>query len=47
MLYTRHKRNRLPEPPKEKLLALITELEKVTTVVKKQNLSRLFKLRRI
>jgi hypothetical protein len=33
--------NGLPEPPKEKLLALITELEKFTTVVKKKNLERL------
>ena len=35
------KRNRLPKPPKEKILALISELEKFTTVVKKKNLSRL------
>jgi DNA repair photolyase len=35
--------NGLPEPPKEKLLALIAELEKFTTVVKKKNLGRLLK----
>jgi hypothetical protein len=34
-------RNGLPEPPKEKLLELIAELEKFTTVVKKKNLGRL------
>ena len=38
-----HKRNRLPEPPKEKILALIEELEKFTTVVQKKNLLRLLK----
>lgn len=37
------KRNRLPEPPKEKILALIAELEKFTTVVQKKNLARLLK----
>jgi hypothetical protein len=36
-------RNGLPEPPKEKLLKLIAELEKFTTVVKKKNLGRLLK----
>ena len=38
-----HKRNRLPEPPKNKILALIDELEKFTTVVQKKNLARLLK----
>ena len=33
--------NNLPEPPKEKLLQLITELEKFTKVVQKKNLKRL------
>jgi protein gp37 len=33
--------NHLPEPPKEKLLELIAELEKFTKVVKKKNLNRL------
>ena len=37
------KRNKLPEPPKEKILALIDELEKFTTVVQKKNLHRLLK----
>ena len=37
------KRNKLPEPPKEKILELITELEKFTTVVQKKNLARLLK----
>ena len=37
------KRNKLPEPPKEKILELITELEKFTTVVQKKNLRRLLK----
>jgi hypothetical protein len=36
-------RNKLPEPPKEKILELITELEKFTTVVQKKNLHRLLK----
>ena len=38
-----HKRNKLPEPPKEKILALIEELEKFTSVVQKKNLRRLLK----
>ena len=38
-----HKRNRLPEPPKEKILELIDELEQFTTVVQKKNLTRLLK----
>ena len=33
--------NHLPEPPKEKVLELIAELEKFTKVVKKKNLRRL------
>ena len=33
--------NGLPEPPKEKVLALIAELEKFTTVYQKDNLRRL------
>ena len=37
------KRNRLPEPPKEKILELIAELETFTKVVKKKNLKRLLK----
>lgn len=37
------KRNKLPEPPKEKILELIAELEKFTTVVQKKNLRRLLK----
>ena len=37
------KRNKLPEPPKEKILELIAELEKFTTVVQKKNLTRLLK----
>ena len=36
-------RNKLPEPPKEKILELIAELEKFTTVVQKKNLRRLLK----
>lgn len=35
--------NNLPEPPKEKILELITELEKFTTVKLKKNLNRLLK----
>jgi len=35
--------NNLPEPPKEKILELITELEKFTTVYQKSNLKRLLK----
>jgi len=38
-----HKRNMLPEPPKEKILELIGELEQFTTVVQKKNLVRLLK----
>ena len=37
------KRNKLPEPPKEKILELIAELEEFTTVVQKKNLTRLLK----
>jgi DNA repair photolyase len=37
------KKNRLPEPPKEKVLRLISELEKFTKVVQKENLGRLLK----
>ena len=37
------KRNNLPEPPKEKILELIAELETFTKVVKKKNLKRLLK----
>ena len=37
------KRNKLPEPSKEKILELIAELEKFTTVVQKKNLARLLK----
>ena len=37
------KRNRLPEPPKEKILELIAELETFTKVVQKKNLKRLLK----
>lgn len=33
--------NNLPEPPKEKILELIAELEKFTTVKKKKNLNRI------
>ena len=33
--------NRLPEPPKEKVLELIAELEKFTAVIKKKNIGRL------
>jgi hypothetical protein len=33
--------NNLPEPPKEKVLELITELVKFTKVVQKKNLGRL------
>jgi hypothetical protein len=36
-------RNGLPEPSKEQVLELISELEKFTIVVKKKNLSRLLK----
>jgi DNA repair photolyase len=35
--------NGLPEPPKEKVLELIAELEKFTRVVQKKNLGRLMK----
>jgi len=35
--------NNLPEPPKEKILELISKLEKFTKVVKKKNLDRLLK----
>ena len=35
--------NNLPEPPKEKILELITELEKFTIVKQKKNLKRLLK----
>ena len=35
--------NNLPEPPKEKILELISELEKFTIVKKKKNLNRLLK----
>jgi DNA repair photolyase len=35
--------NHLPEPPKEKVLALIAELEKFTKVYQKDNLRRLIK----
>lgn len=34
--------NHLPEPPKEKIIELISELEKFTVVEKKKNLGRLF-----
>lgn len=34
-------RNNLPEPPKEKIIELISELEKFTKVVQKPNLKRL------
>ena len=37
------KRNNLPEPSKEKVLALIAELEKFTVVKQKSNLARLLK----
>ena len=36
-------RNKLPEPPKEKILELIAELETFTKVVQKKNLKRLLK----
>jgi hypothetical protein len=36
-------RNGLPEPPAEKVLELIAELEKFTKVVQKDNLARLLK----
>jgi DNA repair photolyase len=36
-------RNNLPEPPKEKILELIAELEKFTRVFQKKNLGRLLK----
>ena len=35
--------NNLPEPSKEKLLALIEELQKFTTIARKTNLQRLLK----
>jgi hypothetical protein len=35
--------NNLPEPPKEKILELISELEKFTKVYQKKNLGRLLK----
>lgn len=35
--------NNLPEPPKEKILELIDELKKFTTIDQKRNLSRLLK----
>jgi len=35
--------NHLPEPSKEKILELISELEKFTTVKQKSNLKRLLK----
>lgn len=35
--------NNLPEPPKEKILELISELKKFTTIDQKRNLSRLLK----
>ena len=35
--------NHLPEPPKEKLLALIDELKKFTVIANKRNLNRLLK----
>jgi DNA repair photolyase len=35
--------NHLPEPPKEKILELIAELEKFTKVMQKKNLGRLLK----
>lgn len=38
-----HKRNNLPEPPKDKILELIEALETFTKVVKKKNLQRLVK----
>ena len=37
------KRNKLPEPPKEKILELIAELETFTKVIQKKNLKRLLK----
>lgn len=37
------KNNHLPEPSKEKLLALIDELKKFTVIDQKRNLSRLLK----
>ena len=37
------KRNKLPEPPKEKILELIARLETFTKVVQKKNLKRLLK----
>jgi DNA repair photolyase len=36
-------KNHLPEPPREKIIALITELEKFTIVHKKANLDRLLR----
>lgn len=38
-----HKKNNLPEPSKDKILALISELEKFTVVFRKKNLRRLIK----
>ena len=35
--------NHLPEPPKEKIMELISELEKFTAVKQKSNLKRLLK----
>ena len=35
--------HKLPEPPKEKVLGLISELEKFTKVVLKKNLNRILK----
>jgi hypothetical protein len=43
MKQTNSIRNGLPEPPKEKILELIAELEKFTKVVQKKNLGRLLK----
>ena len=37
------KNNHLPEPSKEKLLALINELQKFTIIDRKSNLERLLK----
>jgi hypothetical protein len=33
--------NHLPEPPKEKVIELISELQKFTTIYQKKNLRRL------
>ena len=35
--------NNLPEPPKEKILQLIEELQKFTVIANKKNLERLIK----